>query len=99
MKTALKVAGRVVVGLIWLAVASAVCWGAYALITLDVLRPLWIFLGVVVVAIVGIAAAAVGLIVAFFAVAWCFGYGADDDGNFGRLDSPRRARRYWMDEE
>lgn len=89
MKTALKVVGRVVVGLIWLAVAAALGWGAWALITLDWLRPLWIFLGVLVLAIVAAFLAVVALIVAFFSVAWCFGYGADDYGNFGKLDRQR----------
>jgi hypothetical protein len=86
---ALRVLGRVLVGLIWLGVAAAIGWGAYALITIDWLRPLWIFLGVLVVAIFGLMMAAVALCAAFFAVAWCFGYGADDYGNFGKLDRER----------
>ena len=99
---ALKVAGRVTVGLIWLAVAVALGWGAWALITLDWLRPLWIFLGVVVVAIVALMLAALTILLGFVSVAWCFGYGIDDDGNIAKhaeVERRRRANRYWMEEE
>lgn len=92
----MKAVLRIIGGMFWLAFSVVLVALLVMAVTSDWMKPFWYVVGWVLFALLGVAAVVAVAFMVFMscvAAGYIFGYGFDDNGNWGTLDDGRPARR------